>query len=638
MPDYKIVFQPAGRSAVFPEGTSLLEAARQMGVGIEAVCGGQGFCARCWVKLETGEYPRHGLHSAPEHLSPPSQTELQAAKRRNLGPAYRLACMARLQGDVLLTVPEFSRAQKQVVYKSARPLSIPVDALVKSYSLALEPAEVGSVSDQERLLAGLESHFGLKGLHFEVPALLELGPALAHAQGQVTLLVYGGQAIISVRPGVYDAPLGLAVDIGSTTLAAYLCDLRSGELLASAAGVNPQTTYGDDIMSRISYCAQAPDGLEVQRLAVVEAINRLARQAALQAKRGAQEIMDCVLVGNSVMCHLVLGLDPGPLGRMPFVPLVGGAVDARAAELGFTFHPAGRVHVLPLIAGFVGADHVAALLAGQPHQQEALTLTVDIGTNGELSLGNRERMVCTSSPTGPALEGAQITHGMRAAPGAIERVRIEPGAGRVSFKVIGKSEWSAWMAEPQDLLQAGAVLAGGICGTGILEAVAELYSSGALLPSGRFNPKIQSPRLVKTASHGWAFILAWPEQTSTGQPVLLSQADVRAIQLAKGALLVSARLLMQTLGVEKVDQIVLAGAFGTLVDAQRAQAIGMLPPCPPDKIYSVGNAAGDGARIALLNRASRQEAAVLAHQVEHILAPLSLEFQTQFADALAFPE
>jgi len=305
-------------------------------------------------------------------------------------------------------------------------------------------------------------------------------------------------------------------------------------------------------------------------------------------------------------------------------------VDVAARDLGLKFNPGARVHVLPLEAGYVGADNVGVILAEEPHKQDEIVLIVDVGTNGEILLGNRERLLCTSSPTGPAFEGAQITHGMRAAPGAIERVRIDPHTMEVNIKVIGQEPWSRELPDEQ-------VQARGICGSGILEAVAELFVAGLVLPSGKFNPKLNHPRLIRGPKGQPAFVLATADQSATGSPILLTQGDVRSVQLAKAALYVGAQLLMKERGVQQVDRIALAGAFGSLIDRQRAMIIGMIPDCPLDRVTAVGNAAGDGARIALLNKSRRVEAAQVARWTEHITSPLETEFQEQFVAAIPFP-
>ncbi len=627
---YKVVFQPSGRSGRVEAGSTLLEAARKLGVGIESICGGQETCAKCQVVVEEGSFPKHNISSSRLHVSPPGEHELTVAKRRHLPEGVRLACAARVLGDLLVSVPLTAQAHKQVVRKAAGERRIDIDPIVRLHFVRLPAAQIGDRSDEERVLAALQERFGLRGLSFEYTALQALPQALKAGRGEITLTVWNEALILRVQPGLHDRPLGLAVDIGTTTLAAYLCDLRTGELLSTTSAMNPQVTYGDDIMSRISYAVETPGGLAQLQACVVQAINDLGSQAALESGAQAEDIVDCVLVGNSVMHHLVLKIDPSSLGHLPFVPAAGGSLDLRAADLGLAFNPAARVHILPLEAGYVGADNVGVILAEEPHHQDEIMLIVDVGTNGEILLGSRKRLLCTSSPTGPAFEGAQITHGMRAATGAIERVRVDAASGEVRFKVIGSELWS-------DQQPAEKVRARGICGSGILEAVAELFSAGIIQANGRLNPDYASPRLKRAANGQVAYELATPAQTVNGESILLTQADVRAVQLAKGALYTGAQFLMRELGVQQVDRIVLAGAFGSLLDRQRAMTIGMIPDCDLEKVQAVGNAAGDGARIALLNKAKRKEAAEVAVWVEHVTTPLEGEFQRKFVAALAFP-
>ncbi len=628
-PTHKVVFQPSGRNGLLPTGMTLLEAARRLGVGLEAVCGGRATCGKCLIYVETGTFPKYGLYSAADHLSPPEPDEQRLLEARGTPAGSRLACRARIQGDLLITVPPASRSQPQVIRKDATARTLELDPAIRCYPLTLASPVEEDGSEEERILEALRAQFGLEAVHFDPPALRELPHALREGRDALTVTVWQERAILRVEPGHRGQALGLAVDIGSTTLAAYLCDLTSGALLATVAAMNPQVTFGDDIMSRISHATEQPEGRRQLHEGVIAALNALAQEATGKLGLTPKAIVDCVLVGNSVMHHLALDLDPGSLGGTPFLPVVRKAVDVRAAELGLRLHPGARAHLLPLEAGFVGADNVAVLLAEAPHRQDALTLIIDVGTNGEIVLGNRERLLCTSAATGPALEGAQITHGMRAAPGAIERVRIDPRTLEVRFKVIGQEAWS-------DALPPEGVEARGICGSGIIEAVAELFTAGIIEASGRFDKHREHPRLIRAEGKP-AFLLAEAAQTATGTPIVITQSDVRAIQLAKAALYVGARFLMQALGVKRVDRIVLAGAFGSLIDKQRAMTLGMIPDCDLEQVFSVGNAAGDGARIALLSRVKRREAADLARRVEHVTTSLEGDFQEQFVAALAFP-
>jgi uncharacterized 2Fe-2S/4Fe-4S cluster protein (DUF4445 family) len=611
------------------EGTTLLEAARQLGTGIEAICGGHETCNKCLVRVEEGEFAKHDIQSAASHLTPMSERERRYRQNRNLPSGSRFSCTARVLGEVLVTVPEESQAQKQVVLKAASGRTIVVDPIIRLYYLELDRLQMGDPADRERIVAELKNRFGLKQVEFDYPAMRELSQILRRADGAVTLSVWGDRLVTRVQAGYHEQPVGLAADVGSTTLAAYLCDLRTGEILATASAMNPQVTYGDDIMSRISYANEHKSGRQRLHQAVIRALNQLAQDAAEQAGLSARDIVDMTVVGNSVMHHLVLNLNPKPLGEVPFVPVVEGPIDIRAADIGLRLHAGARLHILPLEAGFVGADNVGVILSEEPQHQDENVLIIDVGTNGELLLGNRERLLCTSSPTGPALEGAQITHGIRATQGAIERVRIDPETLEVRFKVIGQERWS-------DELPSTEVQARGICGSGIIEAVAEMFATGVVRPNGRFTTNLNTSRHTKIEDAA-AFVIAGADQTAIGTPIVVSQRDVRAIQLAKAALYVGARLLMRALGIESVDRVVLAGAFGSVIDPRYAMTLGMIPDCDLTRVSSAGNAAGDGACIALLNKAQRAEAARIARWVEHIDQPLEDEFQEFFINALAFP-
>jgi uncharacterized 2Fe-2S/4Fe-4S cluster protein (DUF4445 family) len=426
---------------------------------------------------------------------------------------------------------------------------------------------------------------------------------------------------------------GLAVDIGSTTVVAHLCDLRTGQVLATEAMMNPQVRYGEDLMSRVSYGMMEPQGVARLHRSVIGALNDLAKRAAATAGLTTEDLLEVVLVANTVMHHLLLGIDPVELGGAPFALAISDPVDLKARDLSLKLHPAARVHVLPCIAGHVGADNVAVQLAEAPHQQDELMLIIDVGTNAEIVLGNREAVCCASSPTGPAFEGAQITHGQRAAPGAIERVRIDPLTLEPRFKVIGGDDWVSPDSAPSDHVRAT-----GICGSGIIEAVVEMFLAGIIDQDGRFNENgpSRSPRVRFDGRRG-EYVLADPSQTVTGSPMVVTQNDVRAIQLAKGALYAGVKLLMEHKGVTTVDRIVLAGAFGSYIDPQHAMILGMIPDCELSKVVAVGNAAGDGARIALLNRDQRTEAARIARRVEHVQTAVAANFQAEFVGAMALP-
>ena len=638
--EHQVIFMPSGRRGQVRAGETLLDAARQLGVEIESICGGRLTCAKCRVRIEEGQFAKHGIASAATHVSPSDAREASLlAEAANGDGAYRMACAAHVAGDVLIYVPEESRAHKQVIRKSATARVIDVAPAVRQVYVEVDRAELGEHrGDWGRLQAALAQQWQLTGLTIDLPALRRLQPALRSGNWAVTVILGNEREVIDVQPGYKEGLYGLAVDIGSTTVAGHLCDLRTGEVLATEATMNPQVTYGEDLMSRVSYAMTNPGGLDKMHMAIIEALNGLAARAARAAGRQLRDIHDAVFVGNTTMIHILLGINPQELGGAPFALATRDAVDVKARELGLRFHPGASVHVLPAEAGHVGADNVGVLLAEEPHRQDEMTLLVDVGTNAEIVLGNRQRLLSASSPTGPAFEGAQIRFGMRAAPGAIERVRIDPQSWVARFRVIGEERWSdSWQSGPAAPVEAQPQhLAAGICGSGIIEVVAELYLAGIVGADGRFTADHPTDRLIWPDRAG-AYVLATGEQTSNGRALLITQADVRAIQLAKAALYAGAKLLMNRAGVTAVERIVLAGAFGSYIDPRHAQILGLIPDCPLENVTAVGNAAGDGARIALLNRVKRLEAAAVAQRVTYVETAVDPDFQAEFVAALHFP-
>ena len=630
-----MVFLPSGRRGRFSRQTTLLEAAQQLGESIESICGGRLACGKCQVEIQTGSFPKLGLQSHTDHLSPPSEEEKAWLAGQEMTPdsTLRLACNAHLQGDVVAFVPERARVHQQTIRKGARLRPVTVHPAVRQVYVELSPPGMTDLrSDWERLRDGLQAQWGFQQLEIDYAALRALPQAMRAGEWRATVVLWRERRVIAVRPGFSEGIWGLAVDIGSTTMAAYLSDLQTGELLATASMMNPQVTYGEDLMSRISFATQRPDGLKTLHRAIVGAFNRLAKQTATQAGIAQSDIHETVVVGNTTMISLFLDLSPESLGESPFVMANRQAMDVPAAALRLRLHPAANVHILPAVAGHVGADNVAALLAEELYRQQAVTLLVDVGTNAEIALWNGQRLYSASSPTGPAFEGAQISQGMRAAPGAIERVRIDRDSKAVRYRIIGEERWSdAWTPEARP-----ALFPSGICGSGVIEAVAELYLAGVLLPDGRFNPELTHPRLRWQGKKG-EFLLATAAETGGTQPISITQDDVRAIQLAKAALYAGCQLVMQEAGVTQVERILLAGAFGSYIDPFRAMVLGLIPDAPLDQVVAVGNAAGDGARIALLNQELRHEAQELARSAIYVETAANPRFQDVFAAAIHFP-
>ncbi len=636
--DPLVIFMPSGRRGHFAPGTTVLDAARELGLGIESICGGRLTCGKCKVQVEEGEFAKHGIVSRATNLTAASEAERELLHAAHADEC-RLSCTACITDDVLVYIPEESRAQKQIIRKAAGERVIEIDPAVRQVYVQVDRAALGEHrGDWRRLQDALARDAGLTGLTIDLGALRKLQPALHQGKWGLTVIIWNEREVIDVRPGYEEGIYGLAVDIGSTTVAAYLCDLRTGAVLATESAMNPQISYGEDLMSRVSYAMMNDDGTEKMHDAIIKTLNKLAGQAAHIAGLKVRDIHELVVAGNTTMVHLFLGIDPRELGGAPFALANRDAMDIKARELGLRLHPSANVHVLPAEAGHVGADNVAVLIAEEPHRQDRIELIVDVGTNAEIVLGNREWLLSASSPTGPAFEGAQISAGMRAAPGAIERVRIDKETGLANFRVIGDERWSHdWDLQATHVLDGKPEnLAAGICGSGIIEVVAELFLAGILQADGRFNAAHPTDRLVWEGRRG-AYILATAEQTTSGQPLYVTQDDVRNIQLAKAALYAGAKILMKRAGVERVERIVLAGAFGSYIDPLYALILGLVPDCDPQQIAAVGNAAGDGARIALLNRGKRAEAQELAHTVRYIETAVAEDFQDEFVGAIHIP-
>ena len=630
-PSAWVVFTPSGKRGRFPLGTPLLQAARSLGVDVDSVCGGRALCGRCQVLVMEGDFPKHGVSSQAANLSPVSAAEQSFARRRPLPAGHRLSCSAHIQGNLVVDVPASSQVHRQVVRKAADARPITLDPVVHLHYVEVREPDMHDPSgDLQRLLEALHREWEFGPLRCDLAVLQTLQAALRKGQWKVTVAVHAGSQLIGVWPGFHDRIYGLAVDVGSTTIAAHLCNLETGEVVASAGSMNPQIRFGEDLMSRVSYSMMHPGGAQQMTEAVRAALNKLAAEVARDAKVSVSDILELTMVGNPIMHHLLLGIDPVELGGAPFALATDSPLDLRAAELGLTLHPGARVYTLPCIAGHVGADAAAMILAERPDLSEKLTLLVDVGTNAEIVLGNRQRLLACSSPTGPAFEGAQISCGQRAAPGAIERVRIDPATLEAKFKVIGCDLWSDEPGFNEAVARSGVT---GICGSGIIEVIAEMYLAGIINQDGVVNGALaaRSDRIVQT---GRTFSYTVYRAAT---PLQITQNDVRAIQLAKAALHAGVRLLMDHMGVDQVDRIRLAGAFGNHIDVKYATILGMIPDCELSQVSSAGNAAGTGARIALLDKASRKTVEELVQRVEKIETAIEPKFQAHFVAAMGIP-
>ncbi len=630
---HTVIFTPSGKRGQFADGTPVLDAARSLGVDLDSVCGGRGICSKCQITPSFGDFSKFGVVSAEASLSAWNSVEQRYDDIRGLPKGRRLGCQARVTGDIVIDVPPESQVHKQVIRKRAEARDITIDPAIRMLLVEVEQPDMHKPSgDFERLQAALKAQWGVEATA-SLAVLRTLQKTLRKGKWQVTCAFHvpSGQ-ILEIWPDYHEAPLyGLAVDLGSTTIAAHLCNLASGEVLASSGLMNPQIRFGEDLMSRVSYVMMNPGG-DVEMTAVVrEAINTLIGEIAEQAGIARTDIFELVLVANPIMHHLFLGLDPVELGQAPFALAISDAQSFAAREVGLEMHPAAQLYTLPCIAGHVGADAAAVALSEAPNLSEDLVLIVDVGTNAEILLGNTDGVLACSSPTGPAFEGAQISSGQRAAPGAIEHIRIGADKEPV-YKLVGNDLWSNEEGFADAVLATGIT---GICGSGIIEAIAEMRMAGIVDASGLIGSaeQVGTKRCI-TDGRTNAYVIYEP---ADGPKITVTNGDIRAIQLAKAALYAGARLLMDKLGVDAVDRVVLAGAFGAHISPKHAMVLGMIPDCPVEKVTSAGNAAGTGARIALLNLAARAEIEATVGEIEKIETAIEPAFQEHFVAATNIP-
>lgn len=627
--EHTVIFQPSGRRGTVADGVTLLEAARQLGADIESPCGGGGICGKCKIRVEEGYYDKYGIRSRAANLTPLLDEEREKINKDELENNYRLACCAAVKGEVLIYVPEESRSARQVILETGRERELAVDPVVKNYYLELVPASLEDQTDDfVRIKNALAEKYNLEQIEaLDYFVAVDLAATIRDAGWKVTVSVRHDSEIIKVSPGLVEDPWGVAIDVGSTTVAAYLCNLRTGASTHKRSLMNPQITYGEDVLSRITYSMTEENGLKKMSSAIIEGINKLLQGLADDAGLQTDDIVDMTLVGNTIMHHIMLNIDPKYVGRAPFAPTFKCGIDFKARDLGVGINRAAYVHWLPLEAAFVGADNVAVLIAEEPYKQDQMILVIDIGTNGEIVFGNAESLYSTSCATGPALEGAQIRFGMRAAAGAIERVKIDAGTKEPGFKVIGQDDWFEEGDEP---------LAKGICGSGIIDVIAEMFKAGIIKKTGTFNKNLDTPRIRRGADGKMEYVLCLEKETSIGKDITVTQSDVRSIQLAKAALYSGAWYLLHKRDA-RPHKIILAGAFGSFINKESAMVIGMIPDCKLENVQAVGNAAGDGAKLALISRAKRREAQQVALDVEFIETATEHDFQEQFADAMLFP-
>ncbi|MFP7673057.1 ASKHA domain-containing protein [Marivita sp. S0852] len=640
--DPLVVFTPSGKRGHFPIGTPVLTAARQLGVDLDSVCGGRGICSKCQITPSYGEFSKHGLTAVDGALSAWNKVEARYDEKRGLKPGRRLGCQAQVMGDIVIDVPPESQVHRQVVRKAASARVIEMDPATRLYYIEVaQPDMHEPTGDLERVARALEDQWDIPQITCAFSVLSGLQPILRKGEWTITVALHktahdATPQIIAAWPGLHEGGLyGLAIDLGSTTVAAHLTNLDTGKVVASSGIMNPQIRFGEDLMSRVSYAMMNPGGDAEMTRAVREAINTLATEIAAEAQITPDLILETVFVCNPVMHHLLLGIDPVELGQAPFALATSEALNLTAADLHLNALPASaQIHILPCIAGHVGADAAAVALSEEPGKSEDLVLIVDVGTNAEILLGNTTRVLACSSPTGPAFEGAQISSGQRAAPGAIEAIRIDPVTKEPRFRVIGCDLWSD---EDGFWDQTAGTGITGICGSGIIEAVAELRIAGLMDPSGLIG-SAQQTGTARCVPEGRTHAYLIHDATADSGPrITVTQGDIRAIQLAKSALYAGARLLMDEMQTDTVDRVVLAGAFGAHISAKHAMVLGMIPDVPLDKVTSAGNAAGTGARIALCNLTARATITRTVREITKVETAIELKFQEHFVAANAIP-
>lgn len=621
----KIVFQPSGTVTEIEEGSNLLHAAQQAGVDITAYCAGTKICGKCKVKIIEGVFEGYKIKSYQKHLNSLLAEEKEFLSINEIGEKYRLACMTKVYGDIVVEIPEESREKESVILSEGKKVDFKCNPAVKSYYLELDKAVLEDNRDdltriKDKLVELNPNLNKEKELDIDFEVLRELPKVLRNSDWKITAIVLNNYKIIKIHGGELKEIYGLAVDVGTTTIAASLCELHNGHTLQTSSMINPQVLYGDDVISRISYCMNNPDGLDILQSKLVYGINDLIKKMVNAEGVNVDDILEMVIVFNTAMHHIALKIQPDALGVSPFISSASEPMDFRARDFGFYMSPRGNIHTLPIEAGFVGADNVAVLISEEPYKQDKMKLVIDVGTNSEICLGNREKMYSTSCATGPALEGAQIKCGMRAALGAIEGVSIDPQTFEPTIRVIGGEN-----EKPT-----------GICGSGIIDVIAQMMHTGILKKDGSFSKKVESTR-VRIGSDKKKEYVLYHKKNETENDIVITIKDIRAVQYAKAALYAGAKCLMQKCGIKKVDSIVLAGGFGSYISKENALLLGLFPDCKYDQITVLGNAALEGAKLALLNMEKRKEAKQVAKQVKFVETATDKDYYTLFSEAMFIP-
>ena len=626
MATHKIIFTPSGLQTTGEAGESVYDVALRAGVDMQSICGGKGLCKRCQIEVEPGEFAKFKLSVGEGDIPKLSPTEKKARHDNELSDTRRLACRAKICGDLVVEVPSDSRERETSIQKKSTSFETELNPSIKLHMVALEePTLEDNPSDLESLIEAL-AELGVTAK--PTPNIFtKIQPLLAEHERKIIAVVRDDEDIIDVWPPSGNAAYGAAVDIGSTSVAMYVYNLLTGKLVYEKAAMNPQIRYGEDLMSRVSYVMMNKGGDAKLTAEIRKQLSTMLAEVVTSLEIGADQILEVICVGNPIMHHLLLGIDPTPLGQSPFTLVMKNWVGVPANSLDFGLTDNARVSLFPLIGGHVGADTTAAYLTQIDAMKDRSVLLVDIGTNAEIVLSHGGKVAAASSPTGPALEGAEISSGVRASLGAIERVRIDPVTKDGKVKIIGNDDWLTdhdGSADGQNII--------GICGSGIFEVMVEMASAGLLDQSGLFKPEA-APHRFKQEGNVWVYTLL----DQKDNPIIVKQTDVRSVQLAKAALYAGAQLLAEKLGCETFDEVLLAGAFGTHLDSKYVADIGIVPFAPAENIRSIGNAAGTGAAMALLNTAEKTKIIEAVKHIEKIETATEPKFQEYFVGSMKFP-
>ena len=633
-----IVFTPSGIRGRVKKGTTILEAAQKFSVDLNSICGARGRCSKCQVELTFGEFNKLNIRSKETSVSERNETELIYRTKFHLSEERRLGCQTKILGDLVVDVPEDSQIHKQIIKKETNLRDFSLNTSVKAFYVQVSEPQLDSLeSDFERLKISLKDDWNIQGVTCSVRVLKDLQEKLRRGNWGITVLLYYKEntvpEIVDIHSGYSEIPaFGVAIDLGSTSIAATLCDLNSGKIVGSMGIMNPQIRYGEDVMSRVSYCMMEEKGLATLNNSVIQGINELTRKIAEKHGIKLDSVFEIVFVANPIMHHLLLGIDPKELGQAPFPLALSDSLTIKSKDIGIILNPESYVYTVPCIGGHVGADAASVLISEQPQKlKDTTTLLIDIGTNAEILLAKGEEIFACSCPTGPALEGAQISAGQRAAPGAIERVRIDPITKEPRLKVIGCEQWSNEEGFSENVSGVGVT---GICGSGIIEAVAEMRLAGLLDANGLIGSAAQTGSNRCTSSERTNSYLLYSDNKVS---LSITNMDIRAIQLAKAALHASFKILLEKSRVNRIDSILLAGAFGSQISPEHALIIGLVPDAQVSQIVASGNSAGAGAIIALLDVSSRREISSLVRKVHKIETAVEPSFQKHFVEGSSFP-